>query len=259
MTEASGPESVRQMKVALENARARGANVVSTSLGTSWEGRDKELYVEAAGGDEVKAKQQYERDIAELQRMMDRFPGVIVVAAGNSGPDSLPNDLAKSSKCIVADAMDRSEKQTAEFNSPANHPRSVLGIGTAVLAPGMDGEIRWLENATSWAAPQIAHAAACVYEGGSQFNQAVSAQEVRDILRKTAEVQPGQVPRVDTVTAVRYAKTLAYVKSTGDTALLRKLQSLPDQRAREVANIVEPLLHNLGPNARARIAETIYT
>jgi subtilase family protein len=258
-TEMSGPKSVKQVEDALSQAQALGTNVVSMSIGLGWDGEDKREYIEAAGGDEAKGRKLYDKDVAELGRAMDRFPGVIVVAAGNGGPGSVVNDLAHSSKVLVAGALDRSEAHAAEFTSPANHPENVLGVGTTVFAPAQDGQMRFLENATSWAAPQIAHFAACVYEAGEQFDQSVSAQEVRDILKKTAEPLAGQpFPRADVVTAVRYAKALAYVKSTGDAAMLRDLQGLSPARAREVASQVEPMLHDLGPDSREKISALIH-
>ena len=255
----SGPVSVQQVQAALDAARAKGADVVSISIGLGWDGEDKRLYTEAAGGDEAAGRKLYDKDVAELGRAMDAYPGVIVVAAGNGGPNSVVNDLAAGANVLVAGALDRAEAQDADFTSPANHPENMLGVGTAVFAPGQDGSMRWLESATSWAAPQIAHFTACVFEGGQQFNQSISAREVRDILQRTAEPLPGQAfPRADVVTAVRYAKTLAYVKSTGDAALLSRLQSLSPEQSREVANQVEPLLHDLGPTSREQIAALVH-
>jgi hypothetical protein len=258
-TEMSGPASVRQVAAALEQARAQGAGVVSMSIGLGWDGEDRRQYLEAAGGDEARARRLYDKDVEELRRVMDAYPGVIVVAAGNGRPGSVVNDLAKSSKVLVAGALDRAEEHAAGFTSPANHPENVLGVGTAVFAPGQDGRMRWLENATSWAAPQIAHFAACVFEGGAQFDQSIGAQEVRDILMKTAEPLAGApFPRADVITAVRYAKTLAYLRSAGDEAAVGRLQALSPQRSREVANQVEPLLHDLGPGSREKISALIH-
>jgi hypothetical protein len=116
--------------------------------------------------------------------------------------------------------------------------------------------MQFIEDATSWAAPQVAHFAACVTQAGRQFDQQTSAGEVREILKRTAEpVSGGQ--RADVVAAVQFAKTLAYAKSTGDQGLVQRVWALPPARAREVAQRVEPMLHALGPRSKDEIAAIV--
>jgi hypothetical protein len=252
----SGRPFLQEIARALDQAKQNGVNVVSISAGITWEGRDRDDYMRRAGGDEKKARAEYDQDLAQMQGLIDAFPGVVVVAAGNDGAGGQPNDLARSPNVIVADALDPSERSQADFDSPAHHPENVLGVGTSVWAPGAGGDMQFIEDATSWAAPQVAHFATCVFQAGRQFDQSIDPGEVREIMKRTAEPVEG-AERADVVAAVRFAKTLAYAKSTGDGSLVSKLWALPPDRARAVASEVEPMLHDLGPRSGAAIAAAI--
>jgi hypothetical protein len=180
----------------------------------------------------------------------------VVIAAGNGGPQSAANELGRNPKVIVAAALNRSEDDAASFNSPALHPENVIGVGTAVWALGVDGALHFLEDATSWAAPQVAHYAACVFQAGKQFDQGTNAGEVQTILGRTAE-PVRNATHADVCCAVRFAKTLAYLKSTGDGGLVQALWDLAPDRARQVADACEPLLHQLGPGSKDHIASIV--
>ena len=121
----------------------------------------------------------------------------------------------------------------------------------------MDGALHFLEDATSWAAPQIAHYATCVFQAGKQFDQGTNAGEVHTILVRTAD-PVRNANRANVCTAVRFAKTLAYLKSTGDGGLVQALWDLSPEKARQVATACEPLLHDLGPGSKDHIASIVH-
>jgi hypothetical protein len=254
-TSTTGHAFVEDLLSAIRVARSNGADVLSVSVGIAWDS-DGSDYVQKAGGNEAKGRAQFEVDMEGVRRAIEDFPGVVVIAAGNGGPKSAANELGRSPKVIVAAALNRGEDDAASFNSPALHPENVVGVGTAVWALGVDGELHFLEDATSWAAPQIAHYAACVFQAAKQFDQGTNAGEVHTILVRTAE-PVRDANRADVCCAVRFAKTLAYLKSTGDGGLVQALWDLAPGRARQVADACEPLLHELGPGSKDRIASIV--
>ena len=251
----TGHAFVENLLAALREARNDGADVLSVSVGIAWES-DGSDYVQKAGGDEAAGRARFEADMESVRRAIDDFPGVVVIAAGNGGPQSSANELGRNPKVLVAAALNRSEDDAASFNSPALHPENVVGVGTAVWALSLDGALHFLEDATSWAAPQIAHHAACVFQAGKQFDQGTNAGEVHTILVRTAE-PVRDANHADVCCAVRFAKTLAYLKSTGDGALVQALWDLAPVKARQVADACEPLLHALGPGSKEHIASIV--
>ena len=191
-----------------------------------------------------------------MRRAIDDFPGVVVIAAGNGGPQSAANELGRNPKVLVAAALNRSEDDAASFNSPALHPENVVGIGTAVWALGLDGELHFLEDATSWAAPQIAHDAACVFQAGKQFDQGTNAGEVHTILVRTAEpVRNASHANVCARCGSPRRSPTSSRPATG--AWCRILWDLAPERARQVAEACEPLLHELGPGSKDHIASIV--
>jgi hypothetical protein len=251
----TGHAFVEDLLSALKDARDNGADAVSVSVGIAWDS-DGPDYVEKAGGDEAAGRAQFEADMESVSQAVDALPGVMVIAAGNGGPGSAANELGRNPKVLVAAALDRGEDDAASFDSPALHPENVVGVGTAVWALGVDGALHFLEDATSWAAPQIAHDAACVFQAGKQFGQGTNAGEVHTILVRTAE-PVRNANHADVCCAVRFAKTLAYLKSTGDGGLVQALWDLAPDKARQVADACEPLLHALGPGSQQHIASIV--
>jgi hypothetical protein len=254
-TSTTGHAFVENLLSALGVARDNGADVLSVSVGIAWDS-DGSDYVQNAGGDEAAGRARFEADMETVSQAIDDFPGVVVIAAGNGGPQSSANELGRNPKVLVAAALNRSEDDAASFNSPALHPENVIGIGTAVWALGVDGALHFLEDATSWAAPQIAHDATCVYQAGKQFDQGTNAGEVHTILMRTAD-PVRNANHADVCCAVRFAKTLAYLKSTGDGGLVQALWGLAPDRARQIADACEPLLHALGPGSKEQIASIV--
>ena len=252
----TGHAFVEGLLSALREARSDGADVLSVSVGIAWES-DGSDYVEKAGRNEAAGRARFEADMESVRRAIDDFPGLVVIAAGNGGPQSAANELGQNPKVLVAAALNRSEDDAASFNSPALHPENVVGVGTAVWALSLDGALHFLEDATSWAAPQIAHHAACVFEAAKQFDQGTNAGEVHTILVRTAE-PVRNAGHADVRCAVRFAKTLAYLKSTGDGGLVQALWDLSPEKARQVAEACEPLLHALGPGSKEHIASIVH-
>jgi hypothetical protein len=95
-----------------------------------------------------------------------------------------------------------------------------------------------------------------VFQAGKQFDQGINSGEVRTILLRTAE-PVRDASHADVCCAVRFAKTLAYLKSTGDGGLVQSLWDLSPAKARQVADACEPLLHALGPGSKDRIASIV--
>ncbi len=215
---ARGRTLVAGVRAAIEAAAKNGdRSIVSISMGLDFDS-DGSDYVEPGDEGLGPARWRFDADVASIRRAIDAFPGVVVLAGGNSGGFGARNALAESPKALVAGTLDVTERYVGLETTPAIHLDRMLLTGTLIFAPDASGQLQRLEAATSWAAPQLAQTLARVVEAG-QF----SAQEAATVLLKTQERVNGtaEIPgagRADPIAAVALAKLIAAARTATDEA-----------------------------------------
>ncbi len=256
VTSSVGRAFLQGVEGALARAEEEAADAVVISMGIHFGEEHAAEYLARAGGDERLARQLYEEDLAQTTARMEAFPGLPVVAAGNDGWHGWKNDLARSPRVLVGGAMVASERHTYPTSASAHHLNSLLGVGTRVFARNEHGEVFPTEQFTSWAAPQLGHFATQIAQAGRAFGQRLNGAELHQALTRTAEPMPGSIPRADVVTAVRYGRLLAYLKSLGDASLVEKLSTTRSPLP-SILEAAWPLLERVEPWTEWRIRQLL--
>jgi hypothetical protein len=185
LTSVSGPELVRGVVGAIRRATRENVDVVSMSLGVSFEGADRRAYESAYG---ERAASVYAKHMAVLGRAIDAFPGLVVVAAGQDAP---PNDFGGHGEVLVVGGLDAESARFLPWSAPPP-PRSLhVGVSTKVLARDRHGGYQELEGQTSWAAPQAAYYAAGICELARTSGVQLPRSDLLGLIARTARPVEG--------------------------------------------------------------------